>query len=85
MIFCAKWRAKRREKISKKSSSTYISSGALVAISGVKLGLFADEYGSIFDEMARQFSALYVAQVLKGVLTDSGLRSDRSIHPNAIE
>ena len=34
----------------------------MVAISGVKLGLFADEYGSIFDEMARQFGALYVAQ-----------------------
>ena len=57
----------------------------MVAISGVNLGLFADEHGSIFDEMARQFGALYVAQVLKGVLTDWGLRSDRSIHPNAIE
>ena len=45
----------------------------------MKLGLFTDEYGSIFEEMARQFGALYVAQVLKGILTDSGLRSDRSI------
>ena len=49
----------------------------MVAISGVKLGLFADEYGSIFEEMARQFGALYVAQVLKGILTDSGLRNDQ--------
>ncbi len=54
---------------------------AMVAIAGVKLGLFTDEYGSIFEEMARQFGALYMAQVLKGVLTDSGLRSDRS-NPN---
>jgi hypothetical protein len=33
--------------------------------------------------MARQLSALYVAQVLKRVLTDSGLRSDRSIQNDA--
>ena len=55
--------------------------GAMVAIAGVKLGLFTDEYGSIFEETAEQFDALYVAQVLKGILTDSGLRSD-PIHPN---
>jgi acyl-CoA thioesterase I len=55
--------------------------GAMVAIAGVKLGLFTDEYGSIFEETAQQFGALYVAQVLKGILTDSGLRSD-PIHPN---
>ena len=35
--------------------------GAMVAIAGVKLGLFTDEYGSIFEEMAQQFGALYVA------------------------
>src|ERR1700752_5389645 len=34
---------------------------AMVAIVGVKLGLFTDEYGSIFEETARQFGALYVA------------------------
>ena len=34
----------------------------MVAISGVKLGLFTDEYGSIFEETAQQFGALYVAQ-----------------------
>jgi len=33
----------------------------MVAIAGVKLGLFTDEYGSIFEETARQFGALYVA------------------------
>ena len=52
-----------------------------MTIAGVKLGLFTDEYGSIFEEMARQFGALYAAQVLKGILTDSVLRSD-PIHPN---
>jgi hypothetical protein len=35
----------------------------MVAISGVKLGLFTDEYGSIFEETAQQFGALYAAQV----------------------
>jgi len=56
--------------------------GAMVAIAGIRLGLFSDEYGSIFEETARGFGALYIAQVLKGILTDSSLRSD-PIHPNA--
>jgi len=33
----------------------------MVAISGVKLGLFTDKYGSIL-KTAQQFGALYVAQ-----------------------
>jgi len=56
--------------------------GAMVAIAGIRLGLFSDEYGSIFEETARGFGALYIAQVLKGILNDSSLRSD-PIHPNA--
>ena len=55
--------------------------GAMVVIAGMKLGLFTDEYGSIFEETAQQFGALYVAQVLKGILSDASLRSD-PIHPN---
>ena len=54
----------------------------MVAIAGIRLGLFSDEYGSIFEETARGFGALYIAQVLKGILNDSSLRSD-PIHPNA--
>ncbi|HEX9788621.1 MAG TPA: arylesterase [Candidatus Binatia bacterium] len=55
--------------------------GAMVAIAGVRLGLFTDEFSSIFEETAERFGALYIPQVMKGVLTDSSLRSD-SIHPN---
>jgi hypothetical protein len=29
---------------------------AMMTIAGVKLGLFTDEYGSIFEEMARQLA-----------------------------
>jgi acyl-CoA thioesterase-1 len=57
------------------------NAGAMVVIAGLKLGFFTDEYGPIFEETARQFGALYVAQVLKGILNDSALRSD-PIHPN---
>ena len=53
----------------------------MVAIAGMKLGLFTDEYSSIFEETARQSGALYIEQVLKGILSDSSLRSD-PIHPN---
>ncbi len=55
--------------------------GAMVVVAGLRLGFFTDEYGPIFEETARQFGALYVGQVMKGILNDSSLRSD-PIHPN---
>jgi acyl-CoA thioesterase-1 len=55
--------------------------GAIVAIVGIKLGLFTDEYAAVFEETARQFGALYIPGVMKGVLSDSKFRSD-PIHPN---
>jgi acyl-CoA thioesterase I len=55
--------------------------GAIVAIVGMRLGLFTDEYAAVFEETARQFDALYIPGVMKGILSDSKLRSD-PIHPN---
>jgi acyl-CoA thioesterase I len=55
--------------------------GAMVAIAGMRLGLFTDELGPIFAETARKFGALYIPQVMKGILTNANLRSD-PIHPN---
>ncbi len=55
--------------------------GAMVAIAGIRLGLFTDEFSAIFEETANQFGALYIPQVTKGILTDASLRSD-PIHPN---
>ena len=55
--------------------------GAMVAIAGMKLGFFTDEYGPIFQETAEEFGALYIPQVLKGILNDSKFKSDQ-IHPN---
>ena len=55
--------------------------GAMVVVAGLRLGFFTDEYSSVFEEVARESGALYVAQVLKGILNDAALRSD-PIHPN---
>ncbi|MGH7854824.1 MAG: arylesterase [Candidatus Binatia bacterium] len=55
--------------------------GAMVAIAGMRLGLFSDEYAAVFEETAQQFGALYMPGVMKGILSDSALRSD-PIHPN---
>lgn len=55
--------------------------GAMVVVSGIRLGLFTDEYGPIFKDIATRRGALYVPEVLKGILSDAKLRSDR-IHPN---
>jgi len=56
--------------------------GAMVAIAGIKLGLFTDEYGPIFEETAAEFGAIYIPQVMKGIFNDAKFRSDQ-IHPNS--
>lgn len=55
--------------------------GAMVVITGMKLGLFTDEYGAMMENIAEKFGALLVPQITKGILTDSKLKSD-PIHPN---
>jgi lysophospholipase L1-like esterase len=57
--------------------------GAMVAIAGIKLGFFTDEYGPIFEETAAEFGAIYIPQVMKGIFNDTKLRSDQ-IHPNSV-
>jgi acyl-CoA thioesterase I len=56
--------------------------GAMVAIAGMRLGLFTDEYGPIFEETAQEFGALYIPQVMNGIFNDAKLKSDQ-IHPNS--
>ena len=56
--------------------------GAMVAIAGIKLGFFTDEYGPIFEETAAEFGAIYIPQVMKGIFNDTKLLSDQ-IHPNS--
>jgi acyl-CoA thioesterase-1 len=55
--------------------------GAMVAVAGIRLGLFTDEYARLFEKTAQEFGALYIPGVMNGILTDSALRSD-PIHPN---
>ncbi|MGE5216435.1 MAG: GDSL-type esterase/lipase family protein [Chloroflexota bacterium] len=55
--------------------------GAMVAIAGMRLGLFTDEVGPIYEETAKNSGALYIPEVTKSILTDSSLKSD-PIHPN---
>lgn len=57
-------------------------SGAMVVIAGIRLGFFTDEYAAIFAETSERLGALYVPTVMKGMLSDSSLRSD-PIHPNS--
>jgi len=55
--------------------------GAMVAIAGMKLGLFTDEFAAIYEDTAKELGALYIPQVMKGILGDAKLTSD-PIHPN---
>ena len=55
--------------------------GAMVAIAGIRLGLFTDEFAAIYEATATEFGALYIPEVMKGILGDAKLKSD-AIHPN---
>lgn len=55
--------------------------GAMVALVGMRLGLFTDEYGTVYETIAAKHGALLIAEALKGILSDPKLRSD-PIHPN---
>lgn len=55
--------------------------GAMVVIAGMRLGLFTDEYGPIYEQTARRLGAVYIPGVMRGILSDANLRSD-PIHPN---
>lgn len=56
--------------------------GTMVAIAGMRLGLFTDEFSPIYEETATQLGAYYIPQVMQGILGDPQLKSD-PIHPNA--
>lgn len=55
--------------------------GAMVVLAGMRLGLFTDEYGPIYREIAEKHGAFFIPEILKGILSDPRLKSD-SIHPN---
>jgi len=56
-------------------------SGAMVAIAGIRLGLFTDEFAAIYHDIAKEFGALYIPEVTDGIFRNTKLTSD-PIHPN---
>jgi lysophospholipase L1-like esterase len=61
--------------------STIQSSGAVVVVVGVRGGLLSDHYNSDFRDLAKRHGALFVPNILDGLLGDKSLMSDE-IHPN---
>ncbi len=55
--------------------------GAMVVLLGLKLGVFKDEYGPMYEDVAEKYGAFLVPDVLAGVLSDARLKFD-AIHPN---
>lgn len=55
--------------------------GSMVALVALRLGLFTDEYGPLYREIARERDALLIPDVMKDILSDARLKSD-PIHPS---
>jgi lysophospholipase L1-like esterase len=49
---------------------------------GIKIGVFKDAFGELYEEIAEARNALYVKNIWKGIFGNPKLMSD-SIHPNA--
>jgi len=56
--------------------------GAIVVLVTVRLGILKDHYTKEFKKIAQKRGALFVPNVMKGILTNPKLKYDR-IHPNA--
>lgn len=60
-----------------------IEEGALVVLIGVEgLPLLSEDFGALYKEIAREEGAIYVPDILDGLMTKPELMSD-DIHPNA--
>lgn len=56
--------------------------GAVVVLAALRLGLLKDNYTKKFKNIAKKRGALFVPNIMKGILTNPKLKYDQ-IHPNA--
>lgn len=66
----------------KKMTDLIYSQGAMVAIVDVSAGFFLREYRSLLSKIAREKRAIFIPQVLRGIITNPAMKSD-FLHPNA--
>ena len=57
------------------------SEGAVVILLGIRGGVFSDKYDEYFEKIAESRGALYVSDVLDGIISKREYMSD-AIHPN---
>jgi len=58
------------------------AAGAMVVLLGFRFPSLSADYGPMYERVAHDDACLLIAGVLKGILTDTSLKSDE-IHPNA--
>jgi acyl-CoA thioesterase-1 len=58
------------------------ANGAMVAIADVSSGMIMKDYRNSYKRLARQAGAIFIPNLLKGIITNPSLKSDY-IHPNA--
>ncbi len=58
------------------------SAGAMVAVADPSIDIIMDDYKKGFKRLCRDYNAIYIPKLLRGIITQPSLRSD-FIHPNA--
>ena len=59
------------------------NTGAVVVLLGIQGGVFTDPYNTEFESLAQKKGAVYVSNVLEGLVGNSRYMSD-AIHPNDV-
>lgn len=57
--------------------------GSVVVLLQMNIGLFVDEYGKIYKDIAHETGAMLIPGVLDDILDHASRRQDDRIHPNA--
>jgi len=55
--------------------------GAMVALVDISAGMFLAEYHGALDKLAREKGAIFIPEILSGIITNPSMKSD-FLHPN---
>lgn len=58
------------------------ASGAMVAIADISSSILMSDYGKEYKRLSREYHAIYIPGLLRGIITNPDLKSD-FIHPNS--
>ncbi|MFB2881247.1 arylesterase [Floridanema aerugineum] len=80
--FLRKFPKSETEKNLRQIVTSIQEKSAIVVLLGMNLGLFTDEYKTLYQRVAKETNAYLIPESLKGILDNPRYRQEDFIHPN---